>query len=207
MTRARKFAFDTEFAADGAILSDAPKRMTPDEIDTALADSYQRGKQDALAQAEQQAAAALEALASAAAALGQKLDVERRALRDDAILLARAAARKIAGAALEAFGDERALAAIETAMDSLRHHPRLLIKLSPQAALSLQSRIAAAAQAHGYGGDIIVRTDPNVGPGTVMLDWSDGVACTDPDETAARVGALMDAALGAAASEERGKHE
>jgi hypothetical protein len=40
---------------------------------------------------------------------------------------------KIAGAALDGFGEERAASAIEAAMDALRHQPRLVVKLPPDA--------------------------------------------------------------------------
>jgi flagellar assembly protein FliH len=195
MSTARKFAFDTEFAPDGAILSDAPKRLTPEEIADECAAAYERGKQDAVAQAERKAAAALEALADAASAVLTRLDAESRAMRHDASCVALAAARKIAGAALDGFAPERVSAAIEAAMDSLRHQPRLLVKLAPEAVEVLKPRIAQMCEAHAYAGAVLVRGEPGLGKGEVLIDWSDGVVCSSPQETEERIKALVEAAL------------
>jgi flagellar assembly protein FliH len=193
----RKYAFDTEFAPDGAIVKDAPKKLSPEEIEARCAEAYERGRQDAVAQAEQQAAAALEALADAASAVLTRLDTESRTMREEAAQIALAASRKIAGAALEAFGSERAAAAIEASMDALRHQPRLLVKLSPKAAATLKPRIAAMCETHAYAGAILVREEPGMGAGEVIIDWSDGVITMNPDEAADRINSLVEAALAA----------
>ena len=198
MNGARKFAFDTEFAPDGAILSDAPKRLTPEEIAAECAAAYERGKQDALAQAERQAAAALEALAGAASAVLTRLDAESRSMRAEAASVALAAARKIAGAALDGFAGERVNAAIESAMDALRHQPRLLVKLAPEAVEQLKPRIDAMCESHAYAGAILVRGQAGLRKGEVTIDWSDGVVSSSPQETEARISALIEAALASA---------
>lgn len=197
MSGARKFAFDTEFAPDGAILSDAPKRLSPEEIAAECTAAYERGKHDAEAQAQRQSAAALEALANAASAILTRLDTESRAMREDAARVAMAAARKISGAALDGFGAERAISAIEAAMESLRHNPRLLVKLAPEAAETLKPRIAEMCETHGYAGAILVRAEPGLRAGEVIIDWSDGVVSSSPQDIAARIDDLIDAALAA----------
>lgn len=195
MAQVRKFAFDTEFTPDGVILRDAAKKITPEEIEAQSAHAYQRGKLDAVAQAEREAAAALQALADAASAILTRLDVESRAMRDEAARVALVAAQKIAGAALDAFGAERAVHAIEAAMDALRHQPRLVVKLSPEAAETLKPRIAAMCETHAYAGAILVRPEPGLGAGEVSIDWSDGVITLSPDEAAQRIKALLENAL------------
>lgn len=198
MSGVRKFAFDTEFAPDGAILSDSPKRLSPEEIAAECAAAYERGKHDAVAQAQRQSAAALESLANAASAVLTRLDAESRAMREDAARVAMAAARKISGAALDQFGAERAAAAIEAAMDSLRHNPRLLVKLAPEAVEELKPRITEMCETHGYAGAILIRAEPGLRAGDVTIDWSDGVVSSSPHDIAARIDDLVDAALAAA---------
>jgi flagellar assembly protein FliH len=193
MAQIRKYAFDTEFAADGAIVREA--RVSPEQIKAQCDAAYERGKQDALAQAERRTAAALEALADAASAILTRLDAESRAMRKEAATIALLSARKIAGAALEAFGAERAAFAIEAAMDTLRHQPRLVIKLAPDAAEALKPRIAAMSEAHAYAGAVLVRAEPGMSAGEVSIDWSDGMIVLNPEEAAERVQALVDAAL------------
>ena len=195
MTQLRKFAFETEFTPDGAILRDGAKKITPEEIETQSQQAYQNGKHDAVAQAEREAAAALQALADASSAILTRLDAESRAMREEAARVAFIAARKIAGAALDGFGAERAAAAIEAAMDSLRHQPRLVVKLSPEAAETLRPRIAAMCETHAYAGAILVRPEPGMGAGEVSIDWSDGVVTLNPDEAIERINTLLEAAL------------
>ena len=197
MSQLRKFAFETEFAPDGAIVRDAAKKITAEEIEAQSVQAYQKGKFDAVAQAEREVAVALQALADASSAILTRLDAESRAMRDEAARVAMAAARKIAGAALDSFGADRAAAAIEAAMDSLRHQPRLVVKLSPQAADALQPRIAAMCETHAYAGAILVRAEPGLGPGEVSIDWSDGVMTLSPADAAERINTLVEAALAA----------
>jgi flagellar assembly protein FliH len=200
MTSARKFAFETEFTPDGVIVRDAPKRLTPEEIEAQCALAYERGKQDAVAQAEADAAAALEALADAASAVLSHLEAEGRAMREEAARIAFVAARKIAEHALDAFGSERAAAAIEAAMNALRHQPRLVVKLSPQAAETLKPRIEQMRETHAYAAAVLVRADDAIRNGEVIVDWSDGVIVSNLDDAITRIHTLIDAALVAAAS-------
>lgn len=195
MTQIRKYAFDTEFSPDGAIIKDAPTRLSPEQLDAACAAAYERGKQDAIAQAERQTAAALQALADAASAVLHRLDAESHAMRAEAANVAFAASRKIAGAALDAFGEERAAAAIEAAMDALRHQPRLLVKLSPEACEALKPRIEEMCATHAYAGAVLVRPQAGLRNGEVTIDWSDGVVHLNPDDAAERIQTLIDAAL------------
>ncbi len=195
MSQIRKYAFDTEFSPDGGILKHTPARLSPDEIEAACNAAYERGKQDAVAQAERQTAAALQALADAASAVLHRLDAESQAMRAEAANVAFAASRKIAGAALDAFGDERTAAAIEAAMDALRHQPRLLVKLSPEACETLKPRIEAMCETHAYAGAVLVRPQPGLRSGEVIIDWSDGVIHLNPDDAAERIQTLIDAAL------------
>lgn len=200
MAQIRKYAFDTEFAPDGEILrgADAPQRLTPEQIEAERAMAYDRGKKDALVAAERETAAAMKELAQTAAALLARLDGESRAMREDAARIAMAAARKIAGAALEAYGEAPAAAAVEAAMDTLRHQPRLVVKLSPERADALRGRIEELCEAHAYAGAVLVRGDAQMKSGQISIDWSDGVVTADPGETAERIDALIEAALAAA---------
>ena len=197
MANIRKYAFETEFGPDGAIVKDAAPKLTPEEIEAERAAAYERGKQDAVAQAERQAAAALQALADAASAVLTRLDAESQSMRAEAAHVAIAAARKIAGAALDAFGEERAAAAIEAAMDALRHQPRLVVKLSPDVAENLKPRIAEMCETHAYAGVVLVREQAGLRTGEVIIDWSDGLIAMNPDEAAERINSLVEVALAA----------
>lgn len=202
MSNVRKYAFETEFAPDGEIVREAAPRLTPNDMQAANAEGYERGKNDALAHAERRAAAALEAIADAASAVLTRLDVESQAMRVEAAQIALAAARKIAGAALDAYGIERAQRAIESAMDTLRHQPRLVVRLPPDVAEALKPRIAEMCATHAYAAAVLVRPEPGLNAGEVAIDWSDGVIAMNPADAVKRIEDLIDAAL-AAPSEAR----
>lgn len=195
MSNIRKYAFDTEFTPDGGILSAAPKKYELEEVETERKAAYKRGADDALAAAERQTAAALQAMAEKMTTLITQLESESRAMREEAARVALAASRKIAGAALDAYGVERAVMAIEAVMDALRHNPRLIVKLAPEACETLKPRIEAMADQHGYGGVILVRAQPGMKAGEVSIDWSDGVVTMSPEDAAQRIEDVINAAL------------
>jgi flagellar assembly protein FliH len=197
MSNVRKYAFETEFAPDGEIVREAAKRITPEEVQAADREGYERGKNDAIAQAEHRVAAALEAIADAASGVLTRLDVESQAMRAEAARLAMAAARRIAGAALDAYGLERAQKAVEGAMDLLRHQPRLVVKLPPDMAEQLKPRIAAMCETHAYAAAVLVRAEEGLKTGEVVIDWSDGMIAMDPADAAKRIEDLIDAARAA----------
>jgi|CXWL01.1.fsa_nt_gi flagellar assembly protein FliH len=198
MAQIRKYAFDTEFTPDGGIVRDAQKRLSPEEIEAERTRVYEQAKKDALVAAERDAAAQLQNLADAASAILTRLDAESRAMREEAARVAMAAARKIAGAAIDAYGADTIAAAIESAMDALRHQPRLVVRLAPELVETLKPRIDDMSAAHAYAGAVLVRAEPGMKRGAVIVDWSDGVVSLDPAETTERVNALVEATLASA---------
>ena len=206
MSNVRKYAFDTEFTADGKIVREGAagvkSRYTPEEVEAERKAAYEKGKQDATAQAERDAAAALKRLAEAAETTLSRLDHESRDMREEAARVAVAAARKIAGLALEGFGVESAQGAIEAAMDALRHQPRLLVKLPPAMAEQLRDRVEEMRLSHAYDGSILIRDDAKLAAGEVVIDWTDGAISLNPEDTAARIDALVEAALKGAHGQE-----
>jgi len=197
MAEIRKYAFDTEFAPDGAIMRESASRITPEQMQSASTEGYERGKNDAAAQAARRTAAALEAIADATSAVLTRLNAESHAMRTEAARAALAAAQKIAGAALDAYGIERAAQAVEAAMDALRHQPRLVVKLPPDMAEELKPRITEMCETHAYASAVLVRAEPGLKTGEVVIDWSDGVIAMDPADAARRIEELIDAALAA----------
>jgi flagellar assembly protein FliH len=206
VSQARRFLFDTEFAADGTVLRDAARgefrRYDPAEVEAERARAYAAGKADALAAAERASAEALAALAADARSLLSRLDDLAQRLRSEAAEVAFAAARKIAGEALDAFGDARALAAVGAAMEALPHGPRLVVRVAPQSEQSLRPRLEAVAAQRLFEGAILVRAEKGAAPGDVEIDWNEGVIAIERAEIEARVGALIAAALAAPAGED-----
>lgn len=198
MSPARKFSYETVFSAEGEVLRDGRGHrsiFTAEEVEAERRAAYEQGRASAEAKAAQSAADAAQALARQAQLLLTRLDGESRALKQDAAALARLAARAIAGAALDAFGPERAEEIVAQALDSLRAAPRIVAKLRPEHAEALTPRLQALADEHGLAGQLIVRPEPNARPGDVSLEWGEGALAFDREEAQARLNELIEQAL------------
>jgi hypothetical protein len=55
-------------------------------------------------------------------------------------------------------------------------------------------------ETHAYAGAVLVRAEPGLRAGEVIVDWSDGVIAMSPDDAAQRIDMLVDAALAASAT-------
>jgi len=192
-TRAtRRYAFETVFGADGAILSEgaaAPMYSAEDLVRERSA-GFADGVQSEIARAEAQAADALAALAEAALRLIEQSGADRREAMQEASRLALAAARKVADIALGAHGETRIIAAIDAAFESFIQTPRLVVRVAPGAE-SIRPRLEQAATEHGFAGALVVRPEPGHGPGDVTLDWGDGALTLSAAEAFARIEAII----------------
>jgi flagellar assembly protein FliH len=194
--QSRPFTFDTVFDGDAVITAPRPKRtFTPEEVETVRADAFAAGERSAVARAEADAAAALaQAAVVARDALGALTRVAHEH-RTAAAELALAAARKIAGAALDAFPDAPAVAALAALARELEATPRLIVHSPAGDPGRLEKALAQAAERAGFDGQIILKPDPALPAAAFIFDWGDGRASFDPEAASARVGAALIGAL------------
>jgi len=191
---ARKYAFDTVFDAGGAIVRDGDgfkSQFNTDEVAEIRANAFEEGRQTK----DREIANALTALSQTMGVLVSQMDKESRRLREEATVLALAAARKAADVALTAYGEDRVLAALSAALESLRVGPRLVVRLAPDLVAGLKSRLEDSARMHGFDGALIVRADPAVAVGDVGLEWAEGAIVHDRDEAFARMQDIVAGAL------------
>lgn len=188
----RRYAFETVFDANGAILSegDSAPIYTAEDLRRERLAGIEDGKQSEIARAEAESAAALAAIAAAVAKLTDPTKEERREIMRDASRLAIAAARKAAGAALEAYGEDRIVAALDTAFDTFIGAPRLVVRVAAGQD-SVRARLEAAAADHGYAGALVVRTEAGLSAGDVALDWGDGALTLSADDAFRRIEAIV----------------
>ncbi len=194
MNAIRKFNFETVFAPDGAIVRDGSGFRTQfdaEEVAAERASAFAEGERSELARAEKAAADALVTLAQQMKQLLAALGAESRQLKQEGMAVALAAARLVADSALDAFGAARVEAAVGDAMETLRDNPRLSVRVHPSLIEALRPRLVEAAAAHGYGGALLVRADPQVRGGDVRLEWADGAIVHDRQEAFARVEAAI----------------
>jgi flagellar assembly protein FliH len=195
-----KFGFDTVFdsAGDVAFAAARPKRLfTALEVDQIRARAHAEGQTSAVARAEEAAAAALAEIARAAhAALGTLAQVAHEH-REGCAELALAAARTIAGAALEQFPEAPAAAALQALTREIEATPKLVVRAAVELVERMQTALDQMAQTSGFSGQIVVKGDPALPPAAFVLDWGDGKAIYDPVEAADRVAAALRTALAA----------
>jgi len=199
VAEAKPFEFGTEFSPDGEVLrsSTVKRSYTPEEVEAEREKAREEGRRGA----EAEAAQALKTLAGQMQlALGQTA-AAREALRAEAAELALIAARKIAGAALEARPDAELHALVEACAGELRAAPRLRAGL-PQALLErLKPDLERAVAEIGFEGRLRVEALDSGAPGAVSLDWDEGAVSFDPAETAERIETLVRARAGGRAEE------
>jgi flagellar assembly protein FliH len=196
MSALRAYAFDTVFDANGDVLREGARARlySCEDVEQERANAFAAGREDEANRAARETAAALSAIAAAARDLADRTGADRRATMHDAARLALAAARKAAGAALERFGETRVSAALEDAFEAFVSAPRVVLRVAPQLA-DARARLESIARDHGFDGAVIVRADPAVRIGDVVLDWGDGAIAHDSAEALAQIEALVMAAL------------
>ena len=173
----KPFAFDREFAADGTVLRDGEaikKVLTEAEAKAMAEDAAATARADEEAQAARATAEALKHLTGKVQALHARLDQESEALRQDAARLAMAAARAIAGAALDHYGADTIEACLAEALADLRTEPRIAVRVAPHLADPVAERLYAFADAEGLEGALVVRADEEVGQGDCVIEWRAG---------------------------------
>jgi len=206
MQTVRKYAFETVFSPDGAVLRDGAgtrKVFTAEEVEAERQAAYAAGREDETVRALARLGAEVSVTASAATRLVANYQADLDALRTSAAGLAIAAARAAAGVALAAFGDERVKAAVEATLAEAMPAPRLVIRVAPDAAERLRPEIGRIAQEYGFNGLLQLRDDAAHGQGDVTIDWGDGLVALRTNEIDAEIAARVRDRLTAEAATDR----
>jgi flagellar assembly protein FliH len=172
-TSFRRFAFDREYAADGTVLRDGERvrRVFTEDEARAMADAAasQAAEGDAARMAE-----TLRQISGRMQAVLARMESESEAMREDAVRLALAAARAIAGAALDRYGADTIEACAREALAELRAEPRLAVRVAPHLVEEIADRLDSEAARLGFEGAVIVRADEDITAGDVVLEWRAG---------------------------------
>ena len=191
-----KFNFDTEFRAEGDLVSNAArarqrKVFTQEEIDQMFA----KARGEGLKAGQVRAA---EALSASVAQFGETLRTtlsgaqrELENLREEASRIAFTAARKLAPIAIAAFpvGDD------EEALREAIHHaigePRVELRASQDVIDALAGRLEEIAHDEGFDGRIVASADPGIAGGDCRIEWRGGGAERSLAALEAAVGELI----------------
>jgi flagellar assembly protein FliH len=194
----RKFDFGTVFDAAGDVAYAPPaqrRAFSTAEVEQIRAAAYAEGERSALARAEEAQAAALREIAAASRVALGALAQAAHNHRAGATELALATAKVIAGAALEAYPEAPAAAALAVLAREVEAVPRLTVRAEPDLVERTQKALDETAQASGFPGQIIVKADPALPKAAFLLDWGDGRATYDPTEAEARAADAIRTAL------------
>lgn len=162
-----------------------PPTFTAEDIETArlagrkqgYGEGFIAGQTEALRQAEakaEQASTALtqlgEMLADLSARYQQLLQEESTALGQ----LVVAIARKVAGEALDARGEQTMLAIVERTLPVMFSKPRLIVELHPEMFDAVIDRVEHQLRACGFEGEVQFKGNPEFSPSDITLDWGTG---------------------------------
>jgi flagellar assembly protein FliH len=195
MTVPARFLFDADFG----VVKEAPRRITPEDHEAALAVAEQRGFTRGLNAAEAQArteaqrrtSAACERMAAALAGLAGEMKAIRSRLSAEAAEVAVAAARKLAPAliAREPLAEIAALA--NDCIGSLVAAPHVVVRVNNELYAEARERLDDIARSRGYDGRLVVLGETDIGLGDCRIEWADGGAVRDRAALEATIDGLV----------------
>jgi flagellar assembly protein FliH len=195
----KRFTFDTVFDDHGGVSAPprAKKNFTAEEVEAVKAEAYAAGEQSAVAQAEREAAMALNTIGQAIHGAFSTLTAVAHAHREGSAMLALACGRAIADAAQDQCPEAPAQAALVALAREVEASPKLSVRVAPHLVERTQAALEQTAQAIGFPGQILARADAQLPAAAFLLDWGDGRAAFDPTDAAARVAQALEAAIAA----------
>ena len=181
MSGASKFTFDVEFRPQGDLVSNAArarqkKSYTTEEIDQLSARAREQGLKSGQVRAAEALAAETEKLAALVRAMLQASVKVTDEVRQEASMLALAAARKLAAAAI----DQLPAADVELALRGALHQaigePRVVLNTSQRVADVLGPRLEEIARQEGFEGRLSIIADDAIAVADCRIDWRSGGA-------------------------------
>ena len=199
----RPFIYETEFDGSGSIVRGSnfiPTKRSyhPAEVEALVANARLEARETALAEVESLQAMAVVTIAQVLSGSAPTLATVAQTHREQSAELALAAARIIAGGALDHFPAGPLQAALEALGQEIDASPRLVIRARGLDE-AVQQKLQAVCIDAGFSGLIAFRDDPGLAVAAFQLEWADGRAEYDPAEAAARLGEVLTAALAAEA--------
>ena len=193
---ANKFTFDTEFRGQSDVVSDAARArqkqtLTAEEIEVMRAEAEAQGAQTAKVKAAENIDRTIAALVTSLRAALERSHDEIEALRAEAALLAVAAAKKIAPAALAALPAGDVENAMREAMHQAIGEPRITLRAAPEVIAALEDKVSAIAHEEGYDGRVMLAADPQIRGADCRIEWRGGGS----ERSEAAIEAALDALI------------
>jgi flagellar assembly protein FliH len=176
-----KYTFDVEFLPGGDRLSLSErarqkKVYSMDEIDQISARAREQGMKaghiQALETQSREIAMLVDVLREIVARSGQATND----VRQDASLLALAAARKLSAVALAALPAADVEETLRHAMHQAVGEPRIVLHTSPKVAEALKPRLAEIAHEEGFEGRVVISGEVGLATADCRIEWRGGGA-------------------------------
>jgi flagellar assembly protein FliH len=193
---AHKFTFDTEFRTEGDVVSSAARArqkqtMTTEELEALCARAEAQGAVTASVKATESLERTVAALIATLRTALDESHAQIEAVRTEAALLALAAAKKIAPAALAALPAGDVENALREAMHQAIGEPRVTLRAAPQVVAALEGKVADIAHEEGYDGRVMLAADPAITGADCRIEWRGGGS----ERSEAAIEAALDALI------------
>ncbi|MDJ0607960.1 MAG: FliH/SctL family protein [Kiloniellales bacterium] len=206
MARPEKFLFQTSFderalarEAERAAEAEAAPSFGVEELAEAERKGYAAGeaagRAEALAGAEQSAAAALSAIEQQLSRLGEDAAQSARQREERAIRVAVSVVRKLFPSMAAQGGLAEIEGLVEHCLASLEDEPRVVVRVPDAQLDALKARLDGIAAGCGFEGRIVLLSEAGLGPADARVEWADGGAEHDSQELWAEIDEVLDRAL------------
>jgi len=181
MTQARKFLFDTAFAAARTEREQKPKpQFTEADLAAARGEGqqagFEMGREQAMRDIARRAADALDAAAGSLARIDAAQSQAAEEIRIDASRLALAIAAKLAPALIARHPLAEIEAVVADCLAQLPTEPRVVVRVAEALVDALSGRIDEIVRRSGFSGAVVLLGEPAMAPGDARVEWADGGA-------------------------------
>lgn len=181
MSTASKYTFDIEFRPEGDLISNAArarqkKAYTTEEIDALSSRAREQGMKSGQVRAAETQASEIAKLTDMVREILARSSQATDEVREEASLLALAAARKLAAAAVDALPSADVEEVLRHALHQALGEPRVVLHTSPKVAELLKPRLAEIAHEEGFEGRVVVSGEAALGHADCRIEWRGGGA-------------------------------
>ncbi|HEX4303750.1 MAG TPA: FliH/SctL family protein [Rhizomicrobium sp.] len=181
MNTASKYTFDIEFRPEGDLVSNAArarqkKGYTTEEIDALSARARDQGMKSGQVRAAEQQTQEIAKLVDMLRDVAVRSSRATDDVRQEASLIALAAARKLAHAAVDALPSADVEDVLRHALHQALGEPRIVLHTSSKVAELLRPRLAEIAAEEGFDGRVVVTGEAAMGHADCRIEWRGGGA-------------------------------
>lgn len=191
-----KFLFDLDFSAPDAARERAATTVEiAQQVAQAEARSYRAGfdaaQREARAESDRRTALAFEQIAVAIQGIAAGLPQIERRMEMEALDVAVAVARKLAGELIAAEPLAEITALVVDCFRHLTATPHLVIRVNDQLYDQASSHFELLAKQGGFQGRLIVLAEPDIENGDCRIEWADGGVVRERAAVDAKIAELV----------------